>query len=57
MTWDTDDGAKYENDLINQRLTWLGTFEGLLFVANHYRRVSTSLRPVVMEFSEFFHLR
>ncbi|HWZ97267.1 MAG TPA: hypothetical protein VN025_05855 [Candidatus Dormibacteraeota bacterium] len=36
MPWDTDDKMKYQNDLINQRLTWLGTFEGLLFVANHY---------------------
>ena len=36
MAWDEDDWKKYENDLINQRLTWLGTFEGLLFVANHY---------------------
>lgn len=36
MTADTYDSARYENDLINQRLTWLGTFEGLLFVANHY---------------------
>lgn len=24
---------KYQNDLINHRLTWLGVFEGLLFVA------------------------
>jgi hypothetical protein len=31
-----DEEVKYENDLINQRLTWLGTFEGLLFVADHY---------------------
>ena len=29
-----DDKAKLQNDLINHRLTWLGTFEGLLFVAN-----------------------
>lgn len=36
MTSDTHDITKYQNDLINQRLTWLGTFEGLLFVANHY---------------------
>ena|ERR1700693_966358 len=36
MQVDTHDKAKYENDLINQRLTWLGTFEGLLFVANHF---------------------
>jgi len=33
---ETDDKNKFENDLIHQRLTWLGTFEGLLFVANHY---------------------
>jgi hypothetical protein len=36
MPWDDDDRGKFQNDLINQRLTWLGTFEGLLFVANHY---------------------
>lgn len=36
MPWDRDDHTKFQNDLINQRLTWLGTFEGLLFVANHY---------------------
>ncbi len=36
MPWDDDDKGKFQNDLINQRLTWLGTFEGLLFVANHY---------------------
>ncbi len=36
MPWDNDDRGKFQNDLINQRLTWLGTFEGLLFVANHY---------------------
>src|ERR1700681_403304 len=33
---DHDDKNKFQNDLIHQRLTWLGTFEGLLFVANHY---------------------
>ncbi len=36
MVWDTEKYTKYQNDLINHRLTWLGTFEGLLFVANHY---------------------
>lgn len=36
MPWDDVDREKHENQLINQRLTWLGTFEGLLFVANHY---------------------
>src|ERR1051325_4615203 len=29
------DELKYQNDLINQRLTWMGAFEGLLFVADH----------------------
>jgi hypothetical protein len=38
MDWSDDDRAKFENDLISQRLTWLGTFEGLLFVANNYER-------------------
>jgi hypothetical protein len=33
---DRDDNVRHQNDLINQRLTWLGTFEGLLFVADHY---------------------
>jgi hypothetical protein len=29
----------------------------IIYTYNHHvRRVSTSLRPVVMEFSEFFHL-
>src|ERR1700733_1577870 len=36
MVWDNVDQIKYHNNLINQRLTWLGTFEGLLFVANTY---------------------
>ena len=36
MTWTVQERIKHENDLIDQRLTWLGTFEGLLFVANHY---------------------
>jgi len=31
-----DKAGKEQNDFINQRLTWLGTFEGLLFVADHY---------------------
>ncbi|HKV23390.1 MAG TPA: hypothetical protein VJN93_02260 [Candidatus Acidoferrum sp.] len=34
--WENVDRIKWENGLINQRLTWLGTFEGFLFVANHY---------------------
>jgi hypothetical protein len=34
--WENVDRIKWENGLINQRLTWLGTFEGLLFVADHY---------------------
>jgi hypothetical protein len=40
------DDVRYQNDLINQRLTWLGTFEGLLFVANHYT-VHPYLLPIV----------
>jgi hypothetical protein len=46
MPRDKDDEAKFQNDLINQRLTWLGTFEGLLFVANHYT-VHPYLLPLV----------
>jgi hypothetical protein len=46
MPWDDEDRNKYENDLINQRLTWLGTFEGLLFVANNYA-THTYLLPLV----------
>jgi hypothetical protein len=38
MAWENDDRIKFENDLINQRLTWLGTFAGLLFVANSYEK-------------------
>jgi hypothetical protein len=41
-----DDRAKFENDLIHQRLTWLGTFEGLLFVANSYGKYPYLL-PIV----------
>jgi len=43
---DDHDVAKYENDLIHQRLTWLGTFEGLLFVANSYGK-HRYLLPIV----------
>ena len=43
---DKDDKAKFQNDLIHQRLTWLGTFEGLLFVANGYGK-HAYLLPVV----------
>jgi len=31
-----DEKGKYQNDFINQRLTWLGTFSSLLFVANGF---------------------
>lgn len=31
-----DEKGKCQNDLINQRLTWLGTFSSLLFVANGF---------------------
>jgi len=27
------DGGRYENELINQRLSWFGTLQGLLFAA------------------------
>jgi hypothetical protein len=43
---DRDEKAKFENDLIHQRLTWLGTFEGLLFVANSYGK-HPYLLPIV----------
>src|SRR5580698_3197530 len=33
---DKDDKGKVQNDFINQRLTWLGTFSALLFVANGF---------------------
>jgi hypothetical protein len=37
MNWDKDrEKIRYQNGLLHQRLTWLGTFEGLLFVANGY---------------------
>lgn len=31
-----DEKGKHQNDFINQRLTWLGTFSALLFVANGF---------------------
>jgi hypothetical protein len=45
-----NESGKAQNDFINQRLTWLGTFEGLLFVANQYStnsRLLMFLLPVV----------
>ncbi len=44
---DHDDEVRYQNELIHQRLTWLGTFEGLLFVANHYATDHPHLLPLV----------
>jgi len=41
-----DKAGKEQNDFINQRLTWLGTFEGLLFVADHYS-TNPRLLPIV----------
>jgi hypothetical protein len=41
-----DEQGKYQNDLINQRLTWLGTFSSLLFVANGLGKY-TIVVPVV----------
>jgi hypothetical protein len=38
--------GKDQNDLINQRLTWLGTFSSLLFVANGYGKFPI-LIPIV----------
>ena len=43
---ETDEKAKYQNDLINQRLTWLGTFSSLLFVANGFGKCPLLL-PIV----------
>jgi hypothetical protein len=31
-----DEKGRHQNDFINQRLTWLGTFSSLLFVANGF---------------------
>lgn len=31
-----DEKGKIQNDFINQRITWLGTFSSLLFVANGF---------------------
>jgi len=33
---ENDEKGKHQNDFINQRLTWLGTFSSLLFVANGF---------------------
>lgn len=41
-----DEKGKYQNDLINQRLTWLGTFSSLLFVANSFGKYAV-LIPIV----------
>jgi hypothetical protein len=42
-----DKAGKEQNDFINQRLTWLGTFEGLLFAADHFGNNSRWL-PIVL---------
>ena len=42
-----DKAGKEQNDFINQRLTWLGTFGGLLFVADHYGAKPRPLLPIV----------
>jgi len=42
-----DKAGKEQNDFINQRLTWLGTFEGLLFVADRYGAHPCWLLPSV----------
>jgi hypothetical protein len=33
---DKDEKGKHQNEFIHQRLTWLGTFSSLLFVANGF---------------------
>ncbi len=33
---ENDEKGKQQNEFINQRLTWLGTFSSLLFVANGF---------------------
>lgn len=38
--------GKHQNDFINQRLTWLGTFSSLLFVANGFGKYPV-LIPIV----------
>jgi hypothetical protein len=48
MSWENDaKRIKYENDLINHRLTWLGVFEGLLFVAYRNPPHPSWLLPLV----------
>src|SRR5579871_1894981 len=43
---DRDEKGKHQNDFINQRLTWLGTFSSLLFVANSFNKFPV-LIPIV----------
>ena len=41
-----DEKAKHQNDFISQRLTWLGTFSSLLFIANGFGKYPV-LIPIV----------
>ena len=41
------DRIKYENELINQRLTWLGTFQGLLLAALAFAWGKSSATAIV----------
>lgn len=41
-----DEKGKHQNDFINQRLTWLGTFSSLLFIANGFGKYPV-LIPIV----------
>lgn len=41
------DRIKSENDLIHQRMTWLGTFQGLLFGAVAFAWGKSNARPFV----------
>lgn len=41
-----DEKGRHQNDFINQRLTWLGTFSSLLFIANGFGKYPL-LIPIV----------
>jgi hypothetical protein len=48
MLTDDEERGKFQNELINHRLTWLGVWEGLLFVAYYNQPASHPyLLPVV----------
>ena len=39
--------VKHENELINQRLTWLGTFQGLLLAALAFAWDKSDAKPII----------